>query len=81
MATKPWSERIPAAVAKGKAMSFDRWGCFVQGDICLTAGEAELAEALWKMVQARAVEANYATIDHPALITYTKKIERIESHA
>ncbi len=54
MAATDYSERIPAAIAKGKEWLGDRtwritWVSALSDYVCLTAGEVALAEALWML--------------------------------
>lgn len=95
MATKPWSERIPAAVARGPELLDTRPErmFLVESNgpyshyITLTAGEGALAQALW-WEMSRTMDSMNGT-ERAAFIegfrgasirAFTEKIERIESH-
>ena len=71
MTDKPWSERIPAAIADGeKLLDGDKyvllpphmWGNDTKLTIVLTAGEVEMAEAaydFWRWIRNELPNAEY----------------------
>ena len=77
---KPWSSRIPAAIAKGKELLDGRDGWFPQLPLSepITAGEVALAEALWEATQDTPSYLVGGEQIPEALIVFTEKIERLK---
>ena len=86
-ATKPWSERIPTAIADGERL-VERGGDWVETErktlesmYILTAGEVALAKALWLtwFEDAEGTDEHWFASDSPygpnVLREYTEKIE------
>lgn len=85
MTNKPYSERIPAAIAKGEGW-FKQPGIIdvavlvneKGGAVYVTAGEVALAKALWETHRKFCDEYNWDYEEPPpALIVYCEKIERL----
>ncbi len=83
---KPWSERIPAAIAKGeKLLNGDQYvlipphmrGNETEFTVVLTAGEVALAKAVWGWEWWAHCMGLTDFEPSDALIAYTEKIERL----
>ncbi|KKK79384.1 hypothetical protein LCGC14_2834060 [marine sediment metagenome] len=82
---KPWSERIPAAIAKAKELvGPDDWYVNDDTTAVITAGEVALASALWGEFFSGTPEEFDATVAEgqldqcdEALSAYCEKIERL----
>ena len=77
MTDKPYSERIPAAIANAERMLDGyEWKCFEDRgrgiDNYLTAGELAAVKALWRVTMAEGWHID------PALREFCEKIEQVE---
>ena len=75
---KPWSTRIPAAIAKGEELLDGRDGWFPQLPLSepITVGEVALAAQLWK-TELFVQELKGKQPPPPSLIAFCEKIERL----
>lgn len=86
MAATNWSERIPAAIAKGEELTAGQdfahrhiWA--ERKDVYFTAGEVALARALWRSMDSQKIATieseGYVWEPPTALIAYCEKVERL----
>ncbi len=80
MAATNWSERIPAAIARGKEhLPEPNPGCLWpnEGEVALAEALVELWEQARLKYEFEHMGSNFVFKPHPALITFTEKIERL----